>query len=199
MERPRTSISTEPLKPSPSRCASTARDRTGIPALRTGRRLSPLPGAMAQDDLGDVERLTHLGDLVHPEHLRSAKQRQRVGGDRAAEPVTDLAARELAEEALAGGTDHDRPAELAQLADSPQELEVVLDGLAEADPGIDPDAPLPAALRVGELDPLSQEALDVVDDVTVPRSLLHRAWRALHVHEHEAATALGAQRRELGL
>src|SRR6476620_5714284 len=98
MERPRTSISTEPLKPSPSRCASTARDRTGIPALRTGRRLSPLPGAMAQ---------AHLGDVEHPEHLRSAKQRQHVGGDRAAEPVTDLAARELAEEALAGGADHD--------------------------------------------------------------------------------------------
>src|SRR4051794_29671060 len=161
MERPRTSISTEPLKPSPSRCASTGRDRTAIPPLRTGRRLSPLPGATAQDDLGDFERLTHLGDLVHAEHLRSADQRQHVGGDRAAEPVTDLAARELAEEALSRGADHDRLGELAQLADSAQELEVVLDGLAEANPGIDPDPLLSDALRGGELDPLRQESLDV--------------------------------------
>src|SRR5436190_5284550 len=125
MERPRTSIST--AKSSPWRCASTGRDRTSgtaIPGLRRGQRPPPLPGARAQDRLGDVKGLPQLGDVVHAEHLSPPEQRQHIGGDRAAEPLVDLPARELAQEALTGGADHDRPAEPAQPAESPPQPEV---------------------------------------------------------------------------
>ena len=50
------------------------------------------------------------------------------------------AAGELAEEALARGADHDRPADGDDLVEAAQQLEVVLHGLAEADAGVEPDA-----------------------------------------------------------
>ena len=94
---------------------------------------------------------------------------------------------------------HERPPELAELAEPAQQLEVVLDGLAEADPGVEPDPLLGDPGRERELDPLGEERPDVVDDVVVARVLLHRPRVALHVHQHDLAAALGAQRRQLGV
>ena len=62
-----------------------------------------------------------------------------------------------------------------QLAESPGRLEVVLDGLAEADARVDPDPVLGDAGRDGGLDPAARKARDFVDDVVVARVVLHGA------------------------
>ena len=80
-----------------------------------------------------------------------------------------------------------------------QQLEVVLERLAEADPGVDHDALLAHALADRELDALLEEGADVVDDVVVARVVLHRARLAEHVHQAAVAAAIGHEAGELGL
>ena len=80
-------------------------------------------------------------DVVNAEYAGPALERHHVGRDRAGQAlVLAAAAGELAEEALARGADHDRPADRDDLVEAPQQLEVVLDGLAEADARVEPDA-----------------------------------------------------------
>src|SRR5262245_49506669 len=100
-------------------------------------RLAPV--APAEDRLGRVERLASFGDIVDTEDVGPGGERQHVRRNRAPEPLAELAAGDLAEEALSRGADHDRPAERRNLAEAAQQLEVVLDRLAEADPRIHPD------------------------------------------------------------
>ena len=94
---------------------------------------------------------------------------------------------------LARGAEEDRAAQLAQLAEAAQQLEVVLDGLAEADPGIDPDPLLGDSRRDRSFHPLGEERPDVVDDVVVAGVVLHRARVPEHVHQDHFAAALGAE------
>ena len=54
-------------------------------------------------------------------------------------------------------------------------------------------ASIAAAIRARE------ERPDLVDDVVVARVVLHRPRRAEHVHQHDLAVALGAERRQLGV
>ena len=151
----------------------------------------------AEDRLGDEHRLPHLGDVVDPQHVGAGPQREHV--EAIVPPSRSPTSRpvERADEALARRPDDDRPAELPQLAEPAQELEVVLDGLAEPDPRIDPDPLLGDPRADGDLDPLGEERLHVVDHVVVGRGLLHRARRPLHVHQHHVAAALRADRRQL--
>ena len=88
-----------------------------------------------------------------------------------------------AEEALARGADHDRAAQRQQLVQTAQQLEVVRDGLAEADARVEQHAPLAHALAHGERQALLEERLDLVDHVVIARVLLHRARLAAHVHQ----------------
>ena len=80
-----------------------------------------------------------------------------------------------------------------------QELEVVLERLAEADARVDHDALLAHALADRELDALLEEGADVVDDVVVARVVLHRARLAEHVHQAAVAAAIGDEAGQLGL
>ncbi len=106
---------------------------------------------------------------------------------------------DLGYEALAGGADHQRAAQLAQLAEPAQELEVVVEGLAEPDPWVEPDPLLGDAGGDGRLGPLEEERLHIVDDVAVGRVRLHRARGPLHVHEDHPRPAPGADRGQLGI
>ena len=80
-----------------------------------------------------------------------------------------------------------------------QELEVVLERLAEADARVDHDALLAHALADRELDALLEEGADVVDDVVVAGVVLHGARLAEHVHQAAVAAAIGHEAGELGL
>ncbi len=111
--------------------------------------------------------------------------------------LVGFAAGDRTEKSLAGSADHDRPPELAQLSQPAQQLEVVLERLAEADPGIDPDPLLGDAAGHRRLDALGEEGADIVDHVVVDGVVLHRARASLHVHQDHAAVALGAKRGHL--
>src|SRR6185295_12747329 len=93
-----------------------------------------------QDPFRDGERLAHRCHVVDTEHPGAIGVRDHVRSDRPAEPLVDAGPGELPDEALARAAEDDRPAELRELPEAAVELEVVLDGLAEADTGIDPDA-----------------------------------------------------------
>src|SRR6476659_2621599 len=84
-------------------------------------------------------RLGGLGHVVDAQHAGAGREREDRVGDGAADPLVRAGAVDLADEALARGADQDRPAEVAQLAEPAQQLEVVLERLAEADPRVDPD------------------------------------------------------------
>ena len=93
-------------------------------------------------------------------------------------------AEDLPERALARDADEHGPAERAQLVEPPEELEVLVRRLAEADAGVDADALLadPAA-STANADALLEEGQHIGDDVVVVRSGLHRPRLPLHVHE----------------
>src|SRR4051794_35046669 len=101
----------------------------------------------AESSSGHMQGIGVLGDVVHPEDRRAALERQDVARDGAGDAV-GLAADtgDLAQEALARSADHDRPADGDDLVEAAQQLEVVLDGLAEADARVEPDALLVHAL-----------------------------------------------------
>ena len=61
-------------------------------------RLAPV--APAEDRLGRVERLARFGDIVDAEDVSAGGERQHVRCNRAAEPLAEIAARDLAEEEL---------------------------------------------------------------------------------------------------
>src|SRR4051812_24180009 len=132
---------------------------------------------------------------MHTDHACSVRVGDRVRRDRAADPPVDLSTGELADEALARAAEGNGPTKLDQLAEAAMQLEVVLDGLAEADARVDPDPPLLDTLRDRVLDPLGEERPDVIDDVAIDRVLLHRPRVTEHVHEHDLATALRADAR----
>src|SRR5690349_2252324 len=93
---------------------------------------------LTEEDGGHIERLARRRDVVDPEDVGPGREREHVRRDRRAEPVAHLAAGDRPEEALARGPDHDRAAELGQLAEPPEQLEVVFERLAEADSRVDP-------------------------------------------------------------
>ena len=80
-------------------------------------------------------------------------------------------------------------------SEAAQQLEVVLERLAEADPRVQLHALLGDPGRHGGGEPLLEERLDVGDDVVVARVLLHRARLAEHVHQAAVEAAVGDEGR----
>ena len=145
-----------------------------------------------------AQRLDMLADVVHAQDRRTAL----VGRDRGARPrrascptVADGSPRILRERALAREADEHRPSDRDQLRQAPDELEVVLDRLAEPDPGVEADELLADPLRHGEREPLLEERLHLGDDVVVARVVLHRPRLAVHVHEAADSSPRPRRRR----
>src|SRR5215218_7522844 len=140
-------------------------------------------GAMsAQRSSRDREGIGGRRDVVHAEDARAAL-------------VRVLAAGEPPEEGLARGPEHDREPELDDLAQAVEQLEVVVNRLAEPDARVEHDALLGDALGDRERGALLEERLDLGDDVVVARVDLHRARLAEHVHEAAVAAVLCDKRR----
>src|SRR6185437_16388889 len=88
------------------------------------------------------KRLDVLADVVGAQDRRaSLVRRDRRGDARAQRPGRrGRVAGELPERALAREADHERAAEREQDVEPPEQLEVVLDRLAEPDAGVEADA-----------------------------------------------------------
>ncbi len=86
---------------------------------------------------------------------------------------------------------------MAQIRSSPlEQREVLRDGLAEADPGIEAHSVLGDAGSNGDRKSLLEECADLPHDVVVSRSDLHRARLSLHVHQTHVRTRVGDHARE---
>src|SRR5207249_12056496 len=94
------------------------------------------------------------------------------------------------EEALARGADENGKTERHDLVQPRQELEVVLDRLAEPDSRIEADALLrnPGLDREGE--PLLEERRDFGDDIVVTGIVLHAARLSEHVHQAKVGASV---------
>src|SRR6185437_13036743 len=85
-----------------------------------------------------------------------------------------------------------------QLVEPAEKLEVVLDGLAEADARIETDELFGDALRDGKSKAFVEKPNHLGDDVVVAWIGLHRPRLALHVHQAEVGVVLSDDARELG-
>src|SRR5215217_8289155 len=98
------------------------------------------------------------------EDLGPALEGDHAGRHGRVDALGHVAPREAPEEALAAGADDQRPSDRGELVEAPQQFEVVLERLAEADPRVEVDAALGDAGGCGGGEPLLEERLDVVDD-----------------------------------
>ena len=146
-----------------------------------------------------LQRLHVLTDVVDPEEGSAPLVSKHSDGDtrcdRAGESIgiTELPT----EEALSGRSHEHRPAKGHELVEAGK-LDVVLQVLAEADPGVETDVLFGNPGRDGEGEPVIQEGLHVRDDVLVARFVLHRPRLAEHVHETEIGTRIRNDPGELG-
>ena len=165
-----------------------------------------VPGAPAagRDGAGARNRPEHVEEPhgTRPRRARGGSRPRRrprpQGRERAGQPVRDGGVlgdpREAPDERLAGGADADGEAERPQRRQVPQQGQVALEGLAEAQAGVDGDRPrgaTPAAS--GAVRGLGERGRDVGHRVVVAQVLLHAARvRPLHVHEDSASAACSA-------
>ena len=125
-----------------------------------------------------LQRVVDRRDVVHAEDPGAALVGDDVGGDRGRDPILHRPGGDLAQERLARGADHHRAPERDELVEAAQQLEVVRDRLAEADPGIEQDPLLGRCRpRPATSSRSLQEGGDLRDDIAVARVALHRARR----------------------
>src|SRR5665647_735533 len=111
----------------------------------------------------------------------AALDRQDRRGDRPFEPLVRRQAEDLPEEGLPREAEEQGPAEPVEELLTAQDLEVVVERLAEADARVDDDALTGNARGLGDADPFGQEVADLADEVVVAGGSLHRQRRSLHV------------------
>ena len=128
-------------------------------------------------------------DIVYSQHVGNPQcRRPGIDRQRSGQSLPDgYAAEQPVEERLARHAEHQGRADLLQLVQVRQQVEVVLERLAEPDPGIDQH--LDSEATSGR-DPLGEEVADLGHHVVVAGLALHRARLALHVHgDHRSAVA----------
>ena len=130
------------------------------------------------------------GDVVNPQQASAALDRGQVHGDRRDIPISGMFhTGDDADEPLPGGTDEYRVAERGERVEAGDQLNVVLRGLAEAEPGIDDDAGYTRGLC--GLGPRSEKLHHLGDHVVVAEVAMRvrrvRGWRVHHHHGHRTA------------
>ena len=95
------------------------------------------------------------------------------------------------ERALPRQADENRPADAADPLEPADQREVLVGGLAEADPGIEADVLLGDPRCHRDRQPILEKPRHLADDVVVARLDLHRARLALHVHEADVRAGIG--------
>ena len=139
--------------------------RSASSALRSCSRTSSAPPATASAVAAAVA------------HSRSA-----AGARLSQEPASTAPRKSFRDRAMNSG----RPS-VAQLAQAPQDFQVVVDREVEVEAGIQRDLLLGDAVLERRLDALREPALQVGDGIPVAGRLAIGAGRTLDVHEHVAA------------
>src|SRR3569833_425043 len=133
--------------------------------------------------------LSHLADIMYSYNIGSSLDGGRDGSCGSPNPLGGgRHAGDAADEALPAGADQPREASearpVAQLVQVPQELDVLLPDLGEAQPRVEHDAPAPEAGRLGRGHEGEQLGRDLGDEaVGVGTEVVHGGGRAAHVHQ----------------
>src|SRR4051812_8701048 len=138
-------------------------------------------------DGDDVARLPYVMDT---QYCRPAEQREQSHREACRQPLLRAAAGDPAERGLARPADEQRDVHSGERGKVLEQGEVVVEGLAETEAGVDRDALTGDARLFCFLNSHCQETGDFVDHVIIVRRLLHRRRLALLVHETNGAVAL---------
>ena len=120
---------------------------------------------------------------MYPQHCCAILHRDQGQRHTRVQPLRHRQPEERTNHGLARQPGQNRRAQCTQLAEAAQEFEVVFDGLAETETGVDDQALTRNAGRDTGLDPLMQEIAHLAGHIGVDRMVLHAARLALHVHE----------------
>src|SRR4051794_29032269 len=144
-------------------CGASSPSSSSYGSSRSSRSSSSRSGAIAaQRSSRDREGIGGRGDVVHAEHRRAALEGEHVRRDGCSDAlVWVLAADQLPQEPLARRADQHAEAEVEELVEAAEKLEVVGDRLAEADAGVEQDALGGDPLARRERGALGEERLDV--------------------------------------
>src|SRR5207247_10340526 len=112
-------------------------------------------------------------DVVYPQDRRPSHDGNGARRQARFEPLASRQPRDLAEERLAGNPDEDRPSDLGQKRQAVENLEIVVRGLSEPDPGIENDSIIADPGLPSESPGGAEIALDLRHEVLVARMLLH--------------------------
>src|SRR5512143_1462408 len=126
-----------------------------------------------EEDLGRADRPGDRADVVDPQDVGAALDREHGRGDGALEPFRRRQAEDPAQEGLAREAEQQGTAEATERLRAAQDLEVVVEGLAEADAGVDDDPLRRNAGGARSADPLVEEGRDLAHEVIVMRGVLH--------------------------
>jgi hypothetical protein len=139
------------------------------------------------------------GDVVHAKQASAPVERRDCGTDRAriAADAPIRVAEQTGERALARHPDEHGWPDRADPVEPSEEREVLVNGLAEPDPGIEADAIFGDTLCDGDREGCLEECGDLADDILVRRLLLHRPRLALHVHQADVCARVRDHARHL--
>ena len=149
------------------------------------------PNSAPPNRVRHPHHLRHLLNIMHPHNIRPSLHRRRHCRRRAPDPLPRLLdARNLPHEPLPARSHQPRqspqPLIIPQVAQPPQEFNILRLRLRKADARIQHDPPPPHARRLGRSDAREQLAPDRLDDaVRVVGHVRHRFRRAAHVHQHD--------------
>src|SRR4051794_35545625 len=117
-------------------------------------------------------------DAAPPRHPEGGRRQRGVVA------VVDLELEEATEKRLVRRRQEERVPELGQLVRLLQQGQRLLPGLAEVEAGVEHDAILGDACRYGALDPVEEEATDLLYDVVVVRLRVGQARGKADVRRH---------------
>ena len=135
----------------------------------------------------EFQRIDRGRDIVHAHDRAPRSTAISAAATLACRRSIDGAAGDRAERGLARPADQQRRAEAQQFALSRQQTRGCVDGLAEADAGVEHDTIEGDAGNERGVAAVGEERGHVEHDIAVVRRGLHRARLALHVHQADAA------------
>src|SRR5579859_7984178 len=106
---------------------------------------------------------------MDPDQIGAPKNCGGHGRTGAAQPIVHLPSESAANEALARGPDRERPSQTAELVQTPQDLQIVLRQLAEADPRVQNDLITLDSRPPSRFQDFPEKIRDFRDDVAILR------------------------------
>src|ERR1035441_7052743 len=172
-------------------CTPAATARQAHASAPGNRAASSAPNSFRSEGFGHPNRLHSLRDIVRADDLHARGYRQAGARQRSRQPCRKFRAQQLPDKGLARDTEQHWALETCKTPCRPKQLQIVLNRLPKADPGVEYNL-VPAYSAIAQSpDALGKEFPDLAHHVGVNRLGLHRLGCALRMHADVAGTRLG--------